>query len=152
MTRFILIRIGQAILSIVAVSIIVFLLGRVTGDPVELLLPIDASEEDRVILTEHLGLDEPLWTQYFMFMGNVLKGDFGDSIRTGRPAMDMVQERFPATLQLAGVAIMISLIISIPIGVYSAKRRGGFFDFIARMLAVLGQSVPSFWLGILLIY
>lgn len=152
MTRFILIRIGQAILSIVAVSIIVFLLGRVTGDPVELLLPIDASEEDRVILTEHLGLDEPLWTQYFMFMGNVLKGDFGDSTRTGRPTVDMVRERFPATLQLAGVAIMISLIISIPIGVYSAKRRGGFFDFIARMLAVLGQSVPSFWLGILLIY
>lgn len=152
MTRFILIRSGQAILSIVAVSVIVFLLGRVTGDPVELMLPIDASERDRAILTEHLGLDEPVPTQYFLFMRNAVKGDFGHSVRTGRPAMDMVRERFPATFQLAGAAMMLSLAISVPIGVYSAKRRGGILDFISRMLAVLGQSVPSFWLGIILIY
>ena len=152
MTRLILIRISQAIISIVAVSVIVFLLGRITGDPVDLLLPIDATEEDREILTEHLGLDEPLFKQYFLFMGNAVQGDFGDSTRTGRPTMDMVGERFPATLQLAGAAMLISLIISIPVGVYSAKRRGGFFDFLARMLAILGQSVPSFFLGIMLMY
>jgi peptide/nickel transport system permease protein len=135
-----------------AVSVIVFLLGRLSGDPLDLLLPIDATEEDRAILSEHLGLDKPLPVQWGIFIENALQGDFGRSVRTGRPTMDMVAERFPATLQLSLAAILISLVISLPIGVYSAVRRGGFLDFVARMMAVLGQSVPSFWLGIMLIY
>jgi len=152
MKRYILMRLGQAILSILAVSVIVFLLARLSGDPLDLLMSIDSTPEQRAATSAHLGLDKPLPVQYGIFLGHALKGDFGTSIRTGRPTVDLIWERLPATLQLAAVAMLIALVISVPIGVYSAKRRGGFFDFVARMLAVLGQSMPSFWLGILLIY
>jgi len=152
MKRYILTRVAQAVLCIIAVSVIVFLLSRLTGDPLDLLLPIDATEQDRAILSKELGLDKPLVAQYFIFIGNALKGDFGDSVASGIPTTTMVRARIPATAQLAASAMFISLLISVPIGVYSARRRGGVFDFMARMLAVLGQSIPSFFLGIILIY
>lgn len=151
MKRYILLRVGQAVLSILAVSAIVFLLGRLSGDPVALMAGIDASPEQRAAMAEHLGMDKPLPVQYGIFLGHALKGDFGTSLSKNRPTVDLIRERFPATFQLAAAAALIALAISIPIGVYSAKRRGGFFDFVARMMAVLGQSVPSFFLGMMLI-
>ena len=151
MKRYILLRVGQAVLSILAVSVIVFLLGRLSGDPVDLMAGIDASPEQRAAMEEHLGLDKPLPVQYGIFLGHALKGDFGTSLSKNRPTADLIRERFPATLQLAAAAALIALVISVPIGVYSARRRGGFFDFVARMMAVLGQSVPSFFLGMMLI-
>lgn len=151
MKRYILLRVGQAVLSILAVSVIVFLLGRLSGDPVALMAGIDASPEQRAAMAEHLGMDKPLPVQYGIFLGHALKGDFGTSLSKNRPTVDLIRERFPATFQLAAAAALIALAISIPIGVYSAKRRGGFFDFVARMMAVLGQSVPSFFLGMMLI-
>ena len=152
MKRYILTRVAQAVLCIIAVSVIVFLLSRLTGDPLDLLLPIDATEQDRAILSKELGLDKPLVAQYFIFIGNALKGDFGDSVASGIPTTTVVRERIPATAQLAASAMFISLLISVPIGVYSARRRGGVFDFMARMLAVLGPSSPCFFVGIILIY
>jgi len=150
--RFILSRILQAILVMLAVSVIVFFLGRLSGDPTDILLPHDASEESHERLRDHLGLDEPLHVQYWIFLTDTLQGDFGESVKSQRPVMELVKEKWPATLELTGAAIFISLLIALPVGVYSAVRRGGFFDFLARLLAVFGQSIPSFWLGIMLIY
>jgi len=152
MRRYILIRLGQAVIAIVAVSMIVFLLGRLTGDPVVLYAGAYATDEEKALVSKELGLDRNLIVQYGIYMRDALKGDFGESIRSGRPTRDLVLERFPATLQLAATAALISLVIALPIGVYSAKRRGGILDFVARMFAVLGQSFPSFWLGIILMY
>ncbi|UCG83440.1 MAG: ABC transporter permease [Dehalococcoidia bacterium] len=152
MKRYILVRIGQALIAIVVVSIIVFLLGRLTGDPVDLYAGPYATAEERALVRKELGLDRNLVVQYGVFMGNAAQGDFGMSVDTERPAITMFRERFPATLKLAGAAILVSLAMSVPIGVYSAKRRGGFFDFMARMLAVFGQSIPIFLMGILLIW
>ncbi len=152
MQRFILHRFIQAIICILVVSIVVFLMGRLSGNPVDLMLPLDATEQDRAIMMKHLGLDRPLPYQYGIFIKNALKGDFGESVRMGRPTIDIVLERFPATLELASTAMIISLVVAVPIGVYAAVRRRGVLDFGGRMFAVLGQAMPAFWLGIMLIY
>lgn len=152
MHRFILGRLAQAVVTVLLVSVIVFMMTRLSGSPVNLMLPPDATEQDRVAMEKRLGLDRPLHEQYGMFMANAIRGDLGKSVRTGRPTLEMVLERFPATIQLSLAAMVLSLLISLPVGVYSAVRREGLFDFLARTFAVLGQSVPSFLVGILLMY
>lgn len=128
-----------------------FLLARASGDPVNAFLPENASEQDVAILKAHMGLDKPVAVQYVIFLRQAALMDFGKSIRTGRPALEIVVERIPATLALGAVSIILSLLIALPIGVYAAVRRGGRFDTLARGFAILGQSVPIFWLGIMLI-
>lgn len=150
MQRYILGRISQAILSLLIMSLIVFVMARLTGDPLNVLLPENATEEDRAALAAHLGLDKPLPTQYFIFIGNALHGDFGRSVKNRYPAAELVFDRFPATLELAMLAIAIAIIIAIPIGVQSAVRRGTILDAVGRVIAVLGQSTPIFWLGLML--
>jgi peptide/nickel transport system permease protein len=118
-----------------------------------MLLSQYSTEEDRVRITEQLGLNKPVVEQYGIFIFNALKGDLGKSVAgDNRPALALILERFPASLKLALVALIISILIGIPLGVLSAVKRGSFLDASARLLALLGQSLPAFWLGIVLMY
>jgi peptide/nickel transport system permease protein len=142
----------QAILVIFGVLTVVFIILRLTGDPVRLMLGENASEEAITALNRELGLDRPLYVQYFAYMGKVVQGDFGRSIaQGGRPALPIVLERYPATLRLALLALAFSVVLATIFGVVSAIYRYSVFDNAAMFLALFGQSVPNFWLGIMLI-
>jgi len=151
MQRYITGRILQAIASMVFVSAVVFTLVRLSGDPIEIMMPAEATKEDIALMRASLGLDRPWPVQYWMFVSRAARGDFGRSVRFNRPALDVVAERYPATLELGGLAIVIVLLIAIPVGVYSAVRRSGALDYVSRGFAALGQAVPPFWLGLVLI-
>ena len=140
-------------MTLLLVSAIVFILGRLTGDPVALMLNEFATEEDRRLLTERLGLDKSLPEQYVVFLGNALHGDLGRSIRGERaPALDLVLERLPASLQLAAIGVAVSLLVGLPLGVLSAIWKGSAVDVLLRIGALLGQAAPVFWLGIVAMY
>ena len=151
MVRYLVERVLQALLSLLVVISIVFVLTRLSGNPVHLLLDVNATQRDLDILTRHLGLDKPLPVQYGIYVKNIFLGDFGRSVLTRRPVTEHIWERLPATVELGFVAMFLSVIIGVPIGVYSAVRRGGLLDSSARVFAVLGQSMPPFWLGLVLI-
>ena len=151
MVRYLVGRILQALLSMLVVISIVFVLTRLSGNPVHLLLDVNATQRDLEILTRHLGLDKPLPVQYAIYIKNVALGDLGKSVLTRRPVTEHIWERLPATVELGFVAMFLSVLMGIPIGVYSAVRRGGVLDSSARVFAVLGQSLPPFWLGLMLI-
>lgn len=152
MTSFILRRVMQMIPVMLGITLIVFVLLRVTGDPVALMLPEDAPREQIDALRSHLGLDRPIHEQYVIFMGNLLQGDFGESLRYSRqPALPIVLERLPATLELAAAALLVAILISFPAGVIAAIRRNRWQDYGATGFAILGQAMPNFWLGIMLI-
>lgn len=116
----------QVIPVLLIVSLIVFILVRVTGDPVALMLPETATAEDRAVLTQALGLDQPLYTQYIKFIGSALQGDFGTSFRYGESALPLVLERLPASFELAVAAMIFAVIIAVPLGVISAVKRNTF--------------------------
>ena len=146
-------RLAEALVALLLMSLVIFLLSRVIGDPVALLLSDSATEEDRQMLIAQLGLDQPAWRQYLTFLGNALQGDFGQSVTAGREdALHLVLSRLPASLSLAGVALAFTLVVGVLLGVLAAITRGTLADLAVRMLALLGQSAPSFWLGIMLIY
>ena len=151
MWRYLLGRLFQTLLSMLVVISIVFVLTRMSGNPVNLLLDVNASQRDHEILMHHLGLDQPLAVQYGIYVKNILVGDFGRSVLTRRPVTEHIWERLPATIELGVVAMFMSVLIGIPLGMYSAVRRGGVLDGGARVFAVLGQSMPTFWLGLMLI-
>lgn len=152
MQRFLLQRALQGVFALLAISVIVFALARLSGDPLEIMLPEEATAEDFELAAQHWGLDRPLTLQYLSFLGNLLRGDFGRSIRLRQPALQLVVERLPATLQLATAAILISVLIAVPIGVLSAVHRDTPLDQVGKVIALVGQSMPSFWLGIVLIW
>ena len=151
MGRFLIGRVLQTLLSMLVVISIVFFLTRLSGNPVDLLLDVNATERDQEILTHYLGLDRPLPVQYGIYVRNIALGDFGNSILTRRPVAEHIRERLPATIELGLVAMLLSILIGVPLGVYSAVRRGGILDSGARIFSVLGQSMPTFWLGLMLI-
>lgn len=151
MARYLAGRLLQALVSLFVVSIIVFALVRVSGDPIQIMAPAEATEQDIAALRAHLGLDRPWAVQYGWFLTGVLRGDFGQSIRFRRPALDLVLERYGATLELGGLAVLIVIAVALPVGVYAAVWRGSRLDYIARTFAALGQAVPPFWLGLLLV-
>jgi peptide/nickel transport system permease protein len=153
MQRYIGIRFLHSILALWVMSMIVFSLARVTGNPLDVLLPLEAGPEEYERVAKHWGLDKPLYTQYLIFIGKALQGDFGNSWKwQGHTSMGLVMQRLPATLQLAGLAIAISLVIAVPIGVMAAVLKDTPFDSMAKVIALLGQSLPSFWLGIVLMW
>ncbi len=161
MQRYILIRFLQSLLTLWVMSVIVFSLARITGDPLDVLLPMEAGEGERERVAHHWGLDRPLFvnvehpldTQYFTFLGKALQGDFGNSWKwQGHTAMGLVVERMPATLQLSSVAIAISVLLALPFGVLTAVWKDTLFDAVGKIFALLGQSLPSFWLGIVLMW
>lgn len=153
MQRFIAVRVFQSLVAIFVMSIIVFSLARISGNPLEVMLPIEATTEDYARLTKYWGLDKPLHQQYITFVAKALQGDFGDSLKyQGMSAMGLVVERLPATLELAGIALILSAILAVPIGVLAAVSKDTGWDAAAKVVALLGQSLPTFWLGIVLMW
>ncbi|CAN5792531.1 ABC transporter permease [soil metagenome] len=144
-------RLVSGIIVIFLALTAVFFMVRASGDPVLLFAPLDTSREGIEAIRERMGFNDPLVVQYARFIGDAVQGDFGDSTRERRPSMEIVLERLPATLQLGGVALLISLTVGIPLGILSATRHGSGWDKLARVISVAGQAVPGFWLGLLLI-
>lgn len=133
------------------ITLIVFLLVRVTGDPVSLMLPETASDAERDSLREAMGFNDPLPVQYLNYLGDLVTGDFGDSFRYNTDALNLILERLPATLELAIASMIVAIVISVPLGILSAVKRNSFFDLFITGGAVLGKAMPNFWLGIMLI-
>jgi peptide/nickel transport system permease protein len=153
MQRYIARRFLQSLLALWVMSLIVFSLARVTGNPLDVMLPLEAGPEEYERVSKHWGLDKPLYAQYTIFLTKALQGDFGNSWKWhGYTAMGLVGQRLPATLQLAGFALLISIAIALPIGVLAAVMKGTVWDSAAKIIALLGQSLPGFWLGIVLMW
>lgn len=144
-------RILQGLLVLLVVSGVAFALFQFVGDPVSQMLPPDATAADRAALTEALGLNDSPLVQYLRFLGNALAGDFGMSLRHGAPVADLILERLPATVELAGLAVLIALVSGIPIGILTALRPESVLSRFALGATVLGMSLPTFLIGILLI-
>ena len=151
MKRFIIRRLGYALLSLLLLSVTIFLFVRVTGDPTTLLLEPGASQADIDALRQDLGLDRSLAVQYLAFMGQLLRGDFGRSFYYRTPVLELYLSRLPSSLLLAIVAMTFSLLIGIPSGIIAAVRVNGWWDSAGKVFALLGLSMPSFWVGLLLI-
>ena len=151
MTAYILSRLAQALLVLVAVVLIVFLMMFLAGDPPQLLMAPESTAADIALFRHQMGFDLPLWAQFLHFAGRIALGDFGQSWRFQQSALPLVLQRLPVTAELAFSALALSLIIAIPIGVVSAVRRDSKIDTVSMVGALLGQSVPGFWLGLMLI-
>jgi peptide/nickel transport system permease protein len=151
MSVYLLRRLAQSVLVLLGVSFVVFFILYLTGDPALVLLPPDATAEDIREFRARMGFNDPFIVQYGRFLGGALRGDFGQSVRHGEPAFHLVLERLPATFELSGAALLIALTLAIPAGVISAVRRNSVTDYVATVVALLGQSMPTFWLGIMLI-
>jgi peptide/nickel transport system permease protein len=153
MQRYILNRLIQAVLTLLLMSILVFLLVRLTGNPAVYLVSEYATDEDIARITEQLGLNKPLLVQYRIFLFNALRGDLGRSVMGDQaPVLEKILQRLPASLQLASIALLISVLVGLPLGVLAARKKGSGLDTSARVISLLGQSVPPFWLGIVLMY
>jgi peptide/nickel transport system permease protein len=144
-------RVLYAIVSLVLLSITIFCLVRITGDPAILMAEPGAKEEDLQAIRREFGLDKPIVVQYVFFVKSLLHGDFGRSIYYRIPALDLYIQRLPASLLLAAVAMTISLLVGIPVGIFSAVRLNTWFDNFGKIFAILGLSLPSFWVGLMLI-
>jgi ABC-type dipeptide/oligopeptide/nickel transport system permease component len=150
MQRYFLFKVGQSILLLLGVLILVFFLVRITGDPARLMLPREASAAAVEAFREEMGYNRPLLVQFADYFTDVLVGDFGKSLHFKSPALDLVLERLPATVQLAATAIVFAALIGIPLGLVGGFNPGSVVDSVGRFLALLGQSVPNFWLGLIL--
>ena len=151
MQRYILKRIFQSLLTLLVLSMLIFFVCRLTGDPVLLMLPDDASHEDVAQLRTALGLDRPLPVQYWLFLQSAMQGDFGRSIKGQVPVLDLIKDRLPSSIKLALVSMLITVMLAFPLGVMAAVKKGTAVDTAANLIAVLGQSLPQFWVGIVLI-
>ncbi|MEK4198498.1 ABC transporter permease [Cytobacillus sp. FSL K6-0265] len=151
MGKYIIRRLLQIIPVLFIISFIVFCLVYVAGDPVALMLPEDASQEDILQLRESLGLNEPFYIQYFNYMVGLIQLDFGESFRYNTSALPIVLERLPATIELAVAAMIVAIIIAIPLGIWSATKKNSAIDVVATGGAVIWKAMPNFWLGIMLI-
>ena len=151
MLKYIGLRVFQAVLGLWFIATLVFVLSRSVGDPAEVFTAQFATVEARGLMEQRLGLDKPLYYQYGLFMGQLLQGDLGTSVRSSIPVTQTLAERMPATFTLALVAMTFALVFSIPLGGLSAVYRDTPIDWIAKVIAFVGQSMPPFWLGIMLI-
>ena len=152
MQRFIIRRLFVSLIVLLVVSVIIFAMSRAAGDPRHIFLDDYATQEDWDHLTAGLGLDKPYYQQYLIFLGNALRGDLGDSFPQSRPVVEIILERLPATLQLGVIAFLFSVVVGLPLGVLSAVRRGSLLDTAAKLMALVGQSAPVFWLGLMLMF
>jgi peptide/nickel transport system permease protein len=151
MTQFIARRLGYSLVSLFLLSLTIFLFVRVTGDPAVLLVEPGASQADLDAIREQFGLDQPIWVQYVNFIASLAQGDFGQSFYYRTPVFELYLTRLPNSLMLALAAMAFSLLIGIPSGILAAVRVGGFWDKAGKIFALLGLSVPSFWIGLVLI-
>lgn len=151
MAKFVMRRLIQAIVLIKCVLIFVFLLLHLTGDPVAVMAPEDATQEDMARMRRLMGFDKPLLVQYGHFFRHALHGDFGKSFEHGEPALKIVLERLPATVELTAVAFLFSVLVGLPLGCLAALKEDTLLDRFCMVGAVLGQAIPNFWLGLMLI-
>ena len=151
MSRYIARRIGYCLLSLLLLSLTIFLFVRVTGDPAALLIEPGASAADIAEIHHRFGLDRPLWMQYGLFMWKLAHGDLGQSFYYQTPVLDLYLSRLPNSLLLAAVAMAFSLLIGLPSGILAAVRVGRFWDNAGKVFSLLGLSLPSFWVGLVLI-
>ena len=151
MKRFIVKRLGYAALSLLLLSLTIFLLVRLTGDPAVLLVEPGASQEDMALIRAQLGLDRPIWVQYGQFMSSVARGDFGHSFYYRTPVLELYLSRLPYSLMLAAAAMAFSLLVGIPSGILAAVFVNRWWDSAGKLFALLGLSLPSFWVGLVMI-
>ncbi len=151
MRQFVARRLGYSLLSLLVLSLTIFFFVRVTGDPAALLVEPGASEDDIAAIHHKFGLDQPLWAQYGLFMMSLLRGDFGQSFYYQTPVLELYLDRLPNSLLLALVAMAFSLLVGIPTGILAAVRVGRFWDSAGKLFALLGLSLPSFFVGLVLI-
>jgi ABC-type dipeptide/oligopeptide/nickel transport system permease component len=151
MRTYIVRRLLQALLVCWGISLITFLILWLKGDPTLLLLPIEATEQERQDLRQAMGFDDPLVVQYWRFVKRAVQGDFGTSFFIDQPALELILERMPATLELTVAGMGISLLLAIPLGAVSAIKRGSLLDNCVTVFALMGQAMPIFWLGLMLI-
>jgi peptide/nickel transport system permease protein len=151
MRAFIVSRLAQTVLVVFLSLSAVFFLVRLAGDPVLLFMPMDIQAKDVNEFRQRLGFNDPLGVQYARFVAGAMRGDFGESLRYRRDAMGLVLERLPATLALASCAVVLSLGVAVPLGVLCAVKRNRVVDHLGTLAAVLGQAIPGFWLGLVLI-
>src|SRR5919201_5165924 len=144
-------RLATAVLVVLGVSIVSFFLTFLTGDPAEIMLPPGATGEQIAKFKADWGFDQPIHVQYWRFISRAVQGDFGNSLRHGQPSLPLIWERLPATFQLTVTAVVLAVALAVPLGVLSATHRGGPLDFVAMRVALVGQSVPNFWLAIMMI-
>ena len=155
MTRFLMLRFAMTLATLLAVSVLVFSVARIQGDPRVLLLADQFGGIDPVqweAMGKDLGLDKSPVHQYFIFLGKILRGDLGRSVWHAKPVGSIIAERLPATLQLALAGLAFAVVTGVPLGVLAAVKRGTIWDQMARGFALIGQAAPSFWIGILLIF
>ena len=153
MQRYIILRVLQALLVLVVVSVVAFALGHAGGNPLDAILPDDADATVRADLEEFWGINKPLHEQYFTYVWNAVRGDFGNSFKYPQFSVaELIQNRFVATIQLAGAGILVAVVIGLPVGVLTATYRDSIFDWTGKVVALLGQSLPVFWLGIVLMW
>ena len=151
MPRYLMRRLGRTIFALWGISTIVFIVLRLSGDPAVLLLPQEASVEDIMRLRHDLGLDDPLLLHYLRFLGKIVVGDFGESLRHREPAMVLVRSHLWATLELSFAAFFIAAVVAVPIGILAAVKPHSLYDHAVLTLTLIGQSAPTFWIGIMLI-
>jgi ABC-type dipeptide/oligopeptide/nickel transport system permease component len=151
MQRYLLSRLIQSVLILIGVLLLVFFLVRLTGDPASLMMPREATPETVAAFRHKMGFDRPLVVQFWQFVTRAVVGDFGDSLHFKVPALPMVLERLPATVELAGAGLLMAVVIAVPLGLVGGIRPGSLWDSLGRTLGLLGQSVPNFWLALLMI-
>ncbi len=144
-------RVVRAVVVVVGVSFISFAVLFLSGDPTDTMVGEDWTVEEVQSLRRDMGLDKPWLVQYALYVGRAVQGDFGESLRYRQPAFELIMERLPATLELAFVALVLSIVLAFPVGILSATQRGSPYDHGGMLLALLGQSMPVFWLGLMLI-
>ena len=152
MIRYICLRVGLAAGLLFGISLTSFLLTYLSGDPVALMLPPDATVDERAAFRRQMGFDRPLSEQYLRFMRGAVRGDFGESLRHNEPALPLALTHLPPTLELATFAMTVAILGGIPLGLAAAVRRGRVSESLAMGASLAGQSIPNFWLGIMLIY
>ena len=151
MIRFVVVRLLQSLAALAILSVVVFILARATGDPLHMILPMSATAEDYANARAYLGLDRPYLQQYLSFVGKAATGDFGNSIRARKPVIELLRERLPNSIKLAVFAMTVALAIAFPLGVMAAVKKDSMLDRVAQVIAVLGQSLPTFWVAIVLV-
>jgi ABC-type dipeptide/oligopeptide/nickel transport system permease component len=151
MAAFLARRLTDLVITILGVSTLAFVVLRMSGDPVDMLLPPEASQEMVAEVRRSLGLDAPLYVQYVRFLGGAFSGDFGNSLQYRKPAVEMIRQALPATIQLAVVSMVITVLIAVPAGIFAALKRNTFVDRFVLIATTIGQSMPFFWLGIMMI-
>ncbi len=151
MIRFLIRRIGQGLLVVLGVTMVVFVATRLVGDPVKVMLPLSATDQQRVEFRHQIGLDKPMPEQFVAFVGNLATLNFGDSLWQRRPALAVVFQHLPLTLILIACSLGLAITLAVPLGAFAALRPGGIADRIATFGGLLGLSVPQFWLGLMLI-